>query len=445
METATRKPLSARRERWAWYLYDFGNSAYAAVVLLAIYSAYFQGKVVGGAEGSRLWGLAVGVAMLVVAVTSPVLGAIADFSGAKKRFLLIYTTGSVLFTAGLFFAKPGNVLVGMVFFILAEIGYRGAQVFYNALLPEIAAPKEMGRVSGYGWAIGTAGGIICLVLILPLIMFLGDTFADDTFVVRLSLVITAVFWAISAVPIFLWLTERARPQPLPDGENYLSVAFKQLRDTIQKAGRFREFVKYLLAFLVYNDGVIMALDFAAIIGAVLFGMDQQTLIIFVILVQVTNVAGAYAFGVLVDRIGGKRSLVLSILMMIGIVIWLYFNQTQTGFFIIGALAGVAMAGIQSVSRTVVAMFSPPGQSAEFYGFFAVTGRTSSFIGPAVYGWLAAEAALWYEAQGQTGALAEQSGQRLAILSIAAFLLVGLVLLQFVDEAKARAAAESSEG
>ena len=303
----------------------------------------------------------------------------------------------------------------------------------------------MGRVSGYGWAIGTAGGIICLVLILPLIMFLGDTFADDTFVVRLSLVITAVFWAISAVPIFLWLTERARPQPLPVGENYLSVAFKQLRDTIQKAGRFREFVKYLLAFLVYNDGVIMALDFAAIIGAVLFGMDQETLIKFVILVQVTNVAGAYAFGVLVDRIGGKRSLVLSILMMIGIVIWLYFNQTQTGFFIIGALAGVAMAGIQSVSRTVVAMFSPPGQSAEFYGFFAVTGRTSSFIGPAVYGWLAAEGALWYEAQGQTVTLAEQSGQRLAILSIAAFLLVGLVLLQFVDEAKARAAAESSEG
>jgi UMF1 family MFS transporter len=445
METATRKSPSARRERWAWYWYDFGNSAYAAVVLLAIYSAYFQGEVVGGAEGSRLWGLAVGIAMLVVAVTSPVLGAIADFSGAKKRFLLIYTTGSVIFTAALFFAKPGNVLIGMLFFILAEIGYRGAQVFYNALLPEIAAPKEMGRVSGYGWAIGTAGGIICLVLILPLIMFLGDTFTDDTFVVRLSLVITAVFWAISAVPIFLWLTERARPQPLPDGENYLSVAFKQLRDTIRKAGRFREFVKYLLAFLIYNDGVIMALDFAAIIGAVLFGMDQQMLIIFVILVQVTNVAGAYAFGVLVDRIGGKRSLVLSILMMIGIVIWLYFNQTQTGFFIIGALAGVAMAGIQSVSRTVVAMFSPPGQSAEFYGFFAVTGRTSSFIGPAVYGWLAAEAALWYEAQGQTGTLAEQSGQRLAILSIAAFLLVGLVLLQFVDEAKARAAAESSEG
>ena len=392
MATATSR--STRRGRWAWYLYDFGNSAYAAVVLLAVYSAYFQGKIVGGAEGSRLWGMAIAIAMLAVAVTSPILGAIADFSGFKKRFLFIYTAVAVIFTAGLFFAKPGNLWIGMGFFIMAEIGYRGAQVFYNALLPEIAEPEEMGRISGYGWAIGTGGGIICLLLILPLIMFLGEKFADDTFIVRLSLAITALFWAISAIPIFLWLPERAQRRELPAGENYLSIAFSQLGKTIRAAGRFKEFVKFIIAFLIYNDGVIMALDFAAIIGAVLYGMDQETLIIFVIIVQVTNVIGAYFFGWLVDRIGGKRSLVLSILMMIGVVIWLYLNQTQTGFFVIGAFAGFAMAGVQSVSRTMVAMFSPPGQSAEFYGFFAVAGRTSSFIGPAIYGWLAASAALW---------------------------------------------------
>jgi UMF1 family MFS transporter len=303
-------------------------------------------------------------------------------------------------------------------------------VFYNALLPEIAAPEEIGRISGNGWAIGTAGGIICLLLILPLIVLI-----EGTFVVRLSLVITAVFFALSAIPLFVSLRERAQPQPLPPGETYLSVALKRLRQTIQTAGQFKEFLKFMLAFLVYNDGVIMALDFAAIIGAVLFGMDQQTLILFVILVQVTNVVGAYVFGQLVDRIGGKRSLILSLVLMIGVVIWLFFNQTQTGFFIIGALAGFAMAGAQSVSRTMVAMFAPPEQGAEFYGFFAIAGRTSSFIGPAVYGWIAAEAALWYQSQGQTAILAEQSGQRLAILSIAVFLLAGLILLTFVNERK----------
>jgi UMF1 family MFS transporter len=435
MTTATLATASTRRERWAWYLYDFGNSAYASVVLLAVYSAYFKGEVVGGAEGTRMWGLALGIAMLAVAVISPILGAIADFAASKKRFLLVFTIMACLFTAGLFFAKPGALVIGMGFFILAEIGYRAAQVFYNGLLPEIAAPDEMGRVSGYGWAIGTAGGVVCLLLILPLIVLVGGTF-----VVRLSLVITAIFFAVAAVPLFLWIRERAEPQVLPAGENYLSVALKRLGKTIRTASQFREFAKFMIAFLVYNDGIIMALDFAAIIGAVLFGMTQEQLIIFMIIVQVTNVAGAYVFGILVDRIGAKRSLVLSLLMMIGVVVWLYLNQTLTGYFFVGAVAGVAMAGAQSVSRTMVAIFAPPGQSAEFYGFFSVVGRTSSFIGPIVYGLLAAEAALWYQSQGQDSGLAEQSGQRVAILSILVFLVLGLVLLTFVDEKKARKAA-----
>lgn len=426
---------STRRERWAWYLYDFGNSAYAAVVLLAVYSAYFQGEVVGGPEGSRLWGISVGIAMLIVAVTSPILGTIADFSGAKKKFLFFYTAVAVLFTAALFFATPGQVAIGMLFFILAEIGYRSAQVFYNGFLPEIATQEEMGHVSGNGWAVGTAGGVICLLLILPLIVIMGGTF-----IVRLSLVITAVFFALSALPLFLWLPEKAQKQKLPVGENYLSLAFRRLWKTIRTARQFREFIKFMLAFLIYNDGVIMALDFAAIIGAVLFGLEQEGLIVFVIIVQLTNVAGAFAFGKWVDSLGGKRSLIISILMMIGVVLALYFNQTQTGFFIIGAVAGFAMAGTQSVSRTMVGIFSPPGKSAEFYGFFAVAGRTSSFIGPTIYGIVAAEAALYFLAQGQSEVLAEQSGQRLAILSIAVFFVAGLILLFFVNEDKARQSA-----
>ena len=428
MATVAVGPKSTRKERWAWYLYDFGNSAYAAVVLLAVFSAYFQGEVVGGAEGSRLWGLAIAIAMLVVAVSSPFLGAIADFSASKKRFLLFFTVMCCLFTAGLFFAAPGRVFIGMAFFILAEIGYRSAQVFYNGLLPEIASPEEMGRISGNGWAVGTAGGIVCLLLILPLVVMI-----EGLLIVRFSLVITAAFFAISAVPIFIWLPERAQARPMPAGKNYLSVAVDRLKATFRTTGRIKEFLKFMLAFLIYNDAVIMALDFAAIIGAVLFGMEQETLIIFVIVVQATNVVGAFVFGWLVDRIGGKRSLVWAILMMIAVVIWLFFNQTVTGYFFVGAAAGFAMAGIQSVSRTMVALFAPPGQGAEFYGLFAVVGRTSSFIGPAVYGIVAAEAALWYQSQGQSSTLAEQSGQRVSILVIAAFLILGLIVLAFVKD------------
>ncbi len=436
MEATMSVPAYHRRERWAWYLYDFGNSAYAAVVLLAVYATYFKDQVVGGADGSRLWGLSVGIAMLIVAITSPILGSIADFSGAKKRFLFFYTAMACLFTAMLFFVQQGDVLMGMVFFILAETGYRSAQVFYNALLPEITPEEDLGRVSGAGWAIGSAGGIVCLLLILALIQLIGGSL-----IVRASLVITAAFFATFAAPIFIWLRERAQAQPLPAGENYLTVGFKRLWRTFKRVRQLREFIKFFIAFLIYNDGIIMTLNFAAILGQELFGLDQQQLILFVILVQATSVGGAYVFGLLAQHSSCKRALILSNLLMIGATIWLYFNNSSTGFFIIGAVAGFALTGVQSVSRSMVGILSPPGRSAEFYGFFATAGRTSSFIGPTVYGWVAAEAALWYEAQGQTALQAEQSGLRLAIFAIVAFLVLGLIFLSFVNETRGRAVAK----
>jgi len=438
---ATMAQPSTRRERWAWYLYDFGNSAYAAVVLLAVYSAYFKGGVVGGAEGSRLWGIAVGIAMLVVAVTSPFLGTLADFAGSKKRFLLFYTALACVFTAGLFFATEGRVLIGMLFFILAEIGYRSSQVFYNALLPEIAAPEEMGRISGNGWAIGSAGGILCLLIVLVPIVLTDSA----NLTVRLSLVFTAVFFAASAAPLFFWLRERAEPQKLPPGENYWSLAISRLKQTVTAVRRFREFLKFMIAFLVYNDGILMILDFGAILGAVLFGMEQQELIIFMIVVQLASVAGAYLFGLIADDFGAKRSLVISLVLTIVPVVWLYFSYSKLEFYIIGGLAGFALTGVQSLSRTIVAMFAPQGQSAEFYGFFAVTGRTSSFIGPTIFGLLAAWASEHYVKTRQVTELAaEQAGHRVALFSIVAFLIVGLLLLAFVNEHRARQAAKTPE-
>lgn len=434
--TVARRQISTPRERLAWYLYDFGNSAYAAVVLLAVYSAYFQGTVVGGAEGTRLWGLAVGIAMLVVAVTSPILGAVADFSGAKKRFLMFYTAMACLFTALLFFVRAGDVFLGMLFFILAEIGYRSAQVFYNALLPEIAAPDEIAHVSGTGWAVGSAGGVVCLGIVLGLIMVV-----DSAIIVRLSLVITAVYFALFAIPIFIWLPERAKEQKLAPGQNYLTVAFSRLLTTFRAVKRFREFIKFIVAFLIYNDGVIMALNFAAILGAVLYGMDQQDLIIFIVIVQVTNVIGAYVFGRVAEQVSTKRSLLVALVVMLLAIGAMFVNQTVVGFLAIGAVAGFAMAGLQSLSRSMVGQLTPPGQSAEFFGFFAVAGRSSSFIGPTVYGQLAASLTAVFLTQGQSAALAEQSGLRFALIAIAAFLLIGMVMLLAVNEEKGLAAAD----
>ena len=419
------KPKASARERRSWYFYDFGNSAYAAVVLLAVYSAYFKGSVVGGAEGTRLWGIAVGIAMLLVAVTAPVLGAIADFAGTKKKVLLFYTAMACFFTAMLFFVQKGDIVMGMIFFILAEFAYRSAQVFYNSLLPDIAHLDEMGHISGNGWAIGSLGGIVCLVIVLAAIMLIGGAF-----VTRLSFVFTALFFAASAAPLFLFLKERTEPQKLPKGENYISLAFKRIGETFRMVKDHKQFIRFIIAYLIYNDGIMMTMNFAAIIGAVLFGMQQQELIIFMIVVQVFSVAGAWVFGKMAGKTGGKRALLVSLTLMILTVLVLMVVQSVPMFYAVGAMAGFALTGVQSVSRTMVGQLAPPGKAAEFYGFYSMAGRTSSFIGPTVYGWLTAFLAFRLQNRGVDRLLAEQIGTRNAVLSIAAFLLVGTVILLF---------------
>jgi len=317
----TRSPgqeLTTSRKRWLWYLYDVGNSAYAAVVILAIYAAYFKGHVVGGAEGSRLWGISVGIAMLVVALISPVLGVIADHTGQKKRLLIYFTILSVTSTALLYFVQKGDILLGMVLFILAEIGYRGGQVFYNSLLPEVADQEEIGRVSGNGWAIGLMGGIVCLLVVLALV-----TVNEGTWIVRFSLVITAIYFAVFAAPLFIWFREEGENRKLLMGENVFLIAVKRLKKSFQSVKDHKEFVKYIIAFLIYNDGILMAINFAAIFGAVMFGLDQQQIILFMILIQFTSVIGAYVSGWIADKRSGKAAVIILLLMVTGSVVGLF--------------------------------------------------------------------------------------------------------------------------
>lgn len=439
-----------RRSQWAWYLYDFGNSAYAAVVLLAVYSVYFKEGVVAGPEGSALWGLALTIAMLVVALIAPFLGTIADYSRRKKTFLFAMTGMAVIFTGMLFFVQKGDIFLGMALFILAEIGYRSGQVFYNSLLVDVADPDEVGRVSGNGWAIGSLGGIICLIIVLILIQLNPG----NAVIVRFSLVITAVYFAIFALPTFFWIKEK-KPSQHSVGDNYFQIAVQRLKKTIQSVRDFREFLKFMVALLIYNDGIIAALDFAAIVGAVLFGVTDTDLIIFVIIVQVTNVIGAYAYAKIGEKMGYKNSLVQSLLLMVLAIGAMMFINSVVGFFVVGAVAGFAMAGVQSVSRTLVTVFAPESKVAEFYGFFALAGRTSSIIGPGVMGFAASGLSAWLMNTLVNANLVvadnplaidvtEQIGHRFAIITIVIFLLVGLMLLLFVNEDVGRKAAIDAE-
>ena len=439
-----------RNMQWAWYLYDFGNSAYAAVILLAVYATYFKNVVVNGPEGSALWGVALTIATVIVAVISPFLGTLADYSGKKKQFLLFMTTLSVVFTALLFLVEAGDVFLGMLFFIIAEIGYRAGQVFYNALLIDVAEEDEYGKVSGNGWAIGSFGGIICLIIVLVLIQLNPG----NTTVVRYSLVITAVYYALFALPAFFLIKEKPSTEERIH-KNYFKIAWDRLSHTLKSVRNYKEFLKYMLALLIYNNGVIAALDFAAIIGAVLFGVSGTELIIFVIVVQLTNVAGAYVYTLIGEKIGYKNSLMQSLILLLISVVGMMFANSKIAFFVVGGLAGFAMAGVQSLSRTMVSIFAPPKKSTEFYGFFSLTGRSSSAIGPGIMGVTASGLSTWVMntlvAAGLVMAgdelaitVTEQIGHRFALVTIVLFLVVGLMLLLVVDEKKGRIAAQNGE-
>ena len=414
-----------RRARYSWYLYDFGNSAYAAIILLAVYSTYFKNIVVGGAEGTRLWGISVGIAAILVAFMSPVFGTIADFTKSKKKLLLIFTMISIVFTALLFFVREGHVFTGMLFFILAEIGYRGAQVFYDALLSDVSTPESIGTVSGNGWALGMFGGIAALLIVLLPIQLIGDQMIPYAFL------ITAIVFLLAAVPTFIWVKEKREPEQIPEDRNVAVIAFEKLAHTFRSVKQHKEFIKYAISFLVYNDGIMMLMDFAAIIGATLFGMEQTALILFVILIHLSGAFGALLFGKVADKRSSKEAVLISLAILIVSVTGLFFIKDIVWFFVIGFFAGFSLSGVQAVSRSMVNQLAPAEQVAEFHGFLSVAGRTSTFVGPLVFSFVSYRMHNWYTNRGIESTLAEQYGLLWAIGSIVAFLVVGMFLLLFV--------------
>jgi UMF1 family MFS transporter len=414
----------SRKSIWSWYFYDFGNSAYAAVILLAVYSMYFSNVVVGHAKGLTLWNLAVSIAAIVVVVLSPILGTIADFSRAKKKFLFVFSLMAVVFTALLFFVQAGDVFTGMLFFVLAEIGYRGAQVFYDALLVDVSTPETIGSVSGKGWAMGMLGGIVCLVLVLVPITLSKN----DPLMVRLAFPITAVFFAIASIPVFLNVRQVNEPEKLPKGESTIHHAFKKLASTFRDIKHYKEFIKYTISFLIYNDGIMMLMDNAALIAGILYGFQTSELIILIIILQVAGAGGAFLFGWISNKHSSKQAIVFSLLMLMIVVSVLFISDSKTLFYVIGALAGFSLSGVQAVSRTMVSQLSPRDKTAEFYGFLSVAGRTSTFIGPLVFGSLYAVMFDWYSARDFTPVMAKINSMYWAIGSILAFLLIGLVFL-----------------
>jgi UMF1 family MFS transporter len=412
-------------------MFDFANSSYTTMIVTFAYSVYFVKTVVPGSgypaeKGDLLWGLGNGVSQAVVLITAPVVGAIADFSGAKKRFLLLSYLLCVGGTACLGFVGPGDVVLGLSLFIVSNIFYSCGENLVAAFLPEIAATEDMGRISGTGWALGYMGGLASLAACYPFLR--GGLDEKNAPQVRESFLVVALFFFLAGLPTFLFLRERARPKELPKGKNYVTAGFYRVHETLLQVRRYRQLFRFLVVFLAYTAGINIVVSFSNIFAEREIKMTIQELLMLFIFLQVSGSLGAVLFGFLQDRVSSKVAIQLSLLLWVTVCVGAYFSHSKAHLYVVGNVAGLAMGSAQSAGRALVGTFSPKERNGEFFGFWGLFWKLSAVIGPPFFGWTSLHL-----------------GIRNAILVTTIFFVLGIVGMFFVDEEEGKRAARTSPG
>ncbi len=404
-----------RREIVSWCLYDFSSSAFNTLMITFIFNFFFVNVIADDPRsGTVMWGAALNISAVVVALSMPVLGAIADFSGRKKAFLIVAALQSILFTTLLFFVGPGQATLAIILFIFANIGFESANVFYYAFLPELTDNRNIGRVSGAGFFTGYMGGLLSLGLGLLMVREWLPT--ENHINVRATILLVAVWFLVFSLPMFLLVRERAPRRQAPLGE-YAREGFRRLGRTIGHLGTFREPAKLILARMIYNDGLVTVIAMASIYAGAVLGMELEEVLMMGIALNVAAGIGAFAFGFVDDRIGGKKTIMITLVALIIAGIIGIRADTVQGFWVAATLIGLMMGPNQSASRSLLARMVPDQKQTEFFGLFAFSGKLSSLLGPLVYA----------SVVGATG------DHKLAMSSIIAFFALGLVALVFVRE------------
>lgn len=410
-----------KKELFGWVMFDFANSSFITVIVTVVFSAYFVSHVVGDEVlGVKYWGWGLALSNLIVMLIGPVIGAMADFSGAKKRFLLATCLTCVVFTACLFFVGEGDILLALFFLILANIGFAAGENFCAAFLPEIATPEEMGKISGYGWAFGYVGGLISLFLCLVIF----KVFGQEPLQVRATFLMTALFFLVSALPTFLWVKERGVARERPAGQSFIAIGFGRLADTFRDMKDFSELIRFLIVFFLFSCGISTVISFSAIYAEQIIGFSKADTLLFFIVVQVSSTIGAFIFGFVEDKIGAKRTIAVALLIWVIVILGAWWSPSKTLFWFVGNLAGLAIGSSQSSSRALVALFTPPEKSAEFFGLWGLSGKFAATVGIYSYSLMTT----------LTGSM------RSAILLTGLFFIAGLIGIFTVNEEKGKAAA-----
>ncbi len=418
------EPMTApapRRAIVAWCLYDWGNSAFPTVIGTFLFSAYFAQGVAPTPElGTALWGQATALAGLAVALASPVLGAIADQGGRRKPWIAVLSMISIVATALMWFVtpEPSAILLALVLYGVASFGFELAVVFYNAMLPDLAPPDRLGRVSGWGWGLGYFGGLACLALGLVIVQPDPPPFGLDKASaehVRIVAVVVAGWFALFALPLLLFTPDRPRAD-LPMGRA-VRDGLVTLAKTLKQLPRHRNVARFLIAKMIYIDGLNTLFAFGGIYAAGAFGMALDEVLLFGVLLNVSSGIGAFAFAWVDDRIGAKPTIIIALgaLILLGGAILLVTDKTW--FYLLGMGIGAFLGPAQAASRSLMARLAPRELMTEFFGLYALAGKATAFVGPAVLGWVTYLA----------------DSQRVGMATILPFFMVGLWLLWGVRE------------
>ena len=403
-------------------MYDFANSSFANNVTTFIYAAFFT-KVIAENEiiGTALWSRGVGIIMLVVALLSPPLGALSDQGGYRKRFLLFFTFLAVIFTALLYFPQQGQAIYALSLYIIACICFEMGIVFYNAFLPDIAPPKRIGRISGQAWGVGYFGGLLSMAVLM-----VGFVSAETPWFgltkethehIRATNIGVAIWFAIFSLPALFYLP--APPARQTNGKLSLAASYRRILQTFRELQCYREIFKLLLARLVYNDGLITVFAFGGIYAAGTFGFTFEEVLFFGIIVNIAAGTGAWCFGYLDDRLGGKLTIQITLIGFVIAAIIAVVPQEKIWFWIAGILVGLFAGPNQSASRSLMGRFVPQNKETEFYGFYAFSGKATAFLGPLLMGVIT-------QAFGS---------QRAGMATVGLFFIIGGLLLRTVDEQK----------
>ena len=406
----------------SWKMYDWANSAFATTIMAAVLPEFYSS--VAGANldkttATSYWGYSNTIAMLLIAVAAPLLGAISDHSGVKKRFLGGFACVGIIATGLLIGIGPGMWFFASLLYIFGRVGFGGGNIFYDSLLPHVAGPKEIDKVSAEGYAYGYLGGGILLALNLFMIMkptFFGIPGAE--WGSRISFLSVAVWWALFSLPLFKNVSEPQVVVVKDESMKPVLAAYQRLQRTFKDIRRFKELIKFLVAFWLYNDGIGTIIIMAVIFGAEI-GIGKTHLIGAILMVQFIGIPFTVLFGRLPKKIGTKRAILLALGIYTIITILGYFMQKPAHFWLLAFLVAMVQGGTQGLSRSMYASMAPVSKSAEFFGFYNVSSKFAGIIGPTLFG--------------VVGQLTGTS--RLSIISIIIFFFAGAVILAKVDHAK----------